>query len=141
MIRADGAIDTSTTTTWPYGTTSSNPISMHNLASIDGTSFYTAYGGGYASPYGGYYSVPYGVASSSGTAIAATLTAGYPGTYDARAVGVFNGQLVSVNRDWSAAAAAQPRQLAHACLRAPVSPFHAVPFSSLPLWCPPSVRH
>ena len=46
VIRGDGTIDTSTSTTWPYLGSLSNPISMHNVATANGASFYTAWGGG-----------------------------------------------------------------------------------------------
>ena len=46
VVRADGSIDTTTTTTWPYGGTATYVISMHNVATATGSSFYTAMGGG-----------------------------------------------------------------------------------------------
>ena len=47
VVRADGTIDASTTTSWPYFGSTSNPISMHNVAMNSfGAGIYTAYGGG-----------------------------------------------------------------------------------------------
>ena len=68
IVRADGSIDTSTATTWPYVYSggSNYLIALRGVASDTGRSFYTAWGGGYAQENAGFWYVPFGVTSSSG---------------------------------------------------------------------------
>ena len=89
VVRADGSTDTTTHSARPYGGSSSTElVAFHNVATVDGTSFYTSGAPGYAgSGYGGVYYTPFG--TSTVTAISQSGV----GSNDDRCVGIYGGQV------------------------------------------------
>ena len=94
FVNVAGTVDTSTSSTKPYFSTtigSSGKIALHAVATQDGTTFYQGMGPGYTcSPcFGSYQWVPYGTSSVNYL----VHSSGQPGYNDGRFVGVFNGQV------------------------------------------------
>ena len=97
VVDATGAVDTSTTSSWPYGGafTSTYVFALRTVVTVNGSALY-------ASAAGGYYSAKqldarvallrFGAASQTPTFVSGT-TVSTPGFNDFRAVSVYNGQL------------------------------------------------
>jgi hypothetical protein len=89
LLYANGSLDLTSTTTAPYGGSSSKPVILHTAVTFDGSYFWIATSG--TSGYG-FLRVIYAAVAGAGTRLSGA-TAGTPGYADAHATGVFNGQL------------------------------------------------
>ena len=105
VVYADGRIDTSTTSNWPYGGTAAGLTAFHMAITNTGATFYNAMAPGYTPS--GISAFPYNIATFGTSATLGFTTPaanGYlvriypwyttnPGIYDARCVSIYNGVL------------------------------------------------